>query len=74
MLVSEVLTREFRATGWTLDELIKRSGIRCSRPSIYRKIHRQQVVSPKEYDRLARLFGYALKWTGTEFRLAEKAA
>jgi transcriptional regulator with XRE-family HTH domain len=51
--------------GWTLEELARRAGLKCSTDSLSRKLSGHQILTTHEAEDLANALGAELKWRPT---------
>jgi hypothetical protein len=65
----------FEASRMKLDDLIARAGLDITRVSMSRKLSGGQGIGiPAEAEKLGKVFGLTLTWTGKAFRYEKQAA
>lgn len=60
--ITEQLLDAFEKTGWTVAELLSRSGLDIERSSLHRKLHGEQRMNVDEAQVLATVLGLTLVW------------
>lgn len=58
--IHEQLLAAYKRTGWTIADLLVRSGIKKDRSSLRRKLIGEQLMSCAEAERLAQVLGVTL--------------
>lgn len=61
--LSEQLRAAARSKGWTMDKLLRESGLRCVRSSLNRKLNGLQKLSTEECEALASVLGVTVAFT-----------
>ena len=68
--LAEQLLAAMTGKGWSVPELLKRSGLTCDRTSLYRKLHGEQKLSTEECEQLAQVLGITIAWAPRDERKA----
>lgn len=60
--IARQLQEAMEAKGWSVPDLLEKSGLNCNRNSLYRKLADKQKLSTEEAQRLAEVLGCTLAY------------